>query len=455
MPKINKFLTAIISLMLMAATWFFFTTVESRLDTERNEVLERAVVYIEHGIYDRGIAAYNQALRMRHDPNTLYALAHAQREGGMYAAYRNSLQSLINGETPPADMSMADLFIEAFEHDREHARMADIINLLRTGWQRTGDYRLHELFNTYRYAYITRRHVYDYAQPIIGGTGRVYTHGLGWGFVNADGVQMLAPQFELATNFFGNYAAVQIYNEPVEMINRVGNRQAVAGFSAYGIHSKENGFFSARPMGVAQYGFAVRDGIQINALDATADFIGLLNHGIRAVQLGDRWAIQDRGNRAVNIETDFIYESIAVDEIGRAAVNERIFVKQNGSYTMLDLEGNPVAGPFDAARPFFEAGGLAAVSRNGLWGLINNSGNMVIDFIHDEARSSGFSLVPVRQGDYWGYISIREYPESVHHQFFGRMVIEPRFLDAKQFANGVAPVLLEQGWVYISLIEWE
>jgi hypothetical protein len=35
------------------------------------------------------------------------------------------------------------------------------------------------------------------------------------------------------------------------------------------------------------------------------------------------------------------------------------------------------------------------------------------------------------------------------------MVIEPQFLDAKQFVGGVAPVMDENGWFYIALLAYE
>jgi hypothetical protein len=68
----------------------------------------------------------------------------------------------------------------------------------------------------------------------------------------------------------------------------------------------------------------------------------------------------------------------------------------------------------------------------------------MIDFRFDDALSFGQHLAAVKQGDFWGYISLK-----------GDIVIEPVFLEAKSFSNGSAPVLTERGWNFITLLEYK
>jgi len=453
LSKSIKALTAIISFMIIGAAWGLLLTAEARLQSEQDAIMAVARNFINYGIYDRAAFTINQAMALEGElnPNLMYELAQVHRSARSFNQYRNTLQILLDAASPPQGMSLADLYIELYEHDITTRNIGDVITLLRQGWETTNDIRLFELYEEHRYAFIIRRSLFDEASFIWDNAGLV-RQGERWGFVNSRGNIVILPQFDNATNFMGGNAVV-IRNEQLEIINRLGMRQAVAGFSAESIANFDGSNFAAQLHEDYGYMMAARRGLEIIVGDDEFDFMGIPSQHIQVAQRDGLWAIRDRGNRETDISSDFTYESIAVDSLGRAAVNYRLFVKENYQYYMIDLAGNQIAGPFDEAQPFFEAGGLAAVAIGGKWGLISASGNMIIDFIYEGARSSGFSFAAVKVDGLWGYITLENYPEPLREQFFGRMVIEPQFLDAKPFVNGCAPVLGHSGWFYIVLVE--
>ena len=460
MSKFTKLMVIALSLVITAAAWGMLATMGTRLTAEQEQILARAQYYISRSDYGRAIPALHEALALSpgNDPNILYQIAAVHSAAGNYGQHRAVIQILIDERILPSGVSLAELYLKALYFDRDNRNMRDVIALARQGAEVTGDRRLIDYYEEYRYAIVPRRGLYQEAGVIFGGTAPVKQNDL-WGFVNARGATMMNPQFDLATRFVGNYAVVQTGNY-LRIINRGGARQAHVLDNAFWARSiaQFNGTnFAIAIYGDSEYTFASRSNLDI--IIPTTDtfrFIGLPTDGIRALQREDGvWRITDNSDRTPNITSDFIYDSIAVDELGRAAVGGRLFIKTNGQYHMIDYAGSIIGESFDEAHPFFEAGGLAAVRRGELWGFVNINGELVIDFIFDNARSSSFGLAPVNIDGLWGYITVEDYPEHLRESFFGRIVIEAQFADAKQFVNGVAPVMNESGWIYIALIAHE
>ena len=461
MSKSIKLLTALLSIAAIVAAWGMFTTVSARLESEQAQLLARARSYMYRGFFDRAIPVFNEAMNLSPgtDPDILHQIAQAQRGLERYRQYRSALQALIDERLLPSGMALSDLYLEAFYFDLDNRRLRYAIHTARSGWETTGSSYLLEYFEYHRYSFIQRRAAYQEAGVLFGGTAPV-KQDYQWGFVDARGMPLIFPQFDMVTRFIGNYAVVQDEYE-LYIINRRGVMQAsVPGrtFMADSIGSFDGTNFSIIIRGGNPgYTLASRRGIDIIIPEESAfAFIGIPSNDIRALQRTDgMWRLLDASDRTPGVGSDFIYESIALDETDRAAVNGRIFVKQNGQYHMINLAGERIGQPFDEARPFFEAGGLAAVRSGDRWGLVNAGGDMVVGFKYEDIRSSSFNLAAVQIDGLWGYITVEDYPEHLRERFFGRVVIEPQFDNAKQFVNGVAPVKNQHGWLYIALVEFD
>lgn len=95
----------------------------------------------------------------------------------------------------------------------------------------------------------------------------------------------------------------------------------------------------------------------------------------------------------------------------------------------------------DFISPFYD--GLAAVEKDGEWAFINEAGNMVIDYRNDLVLSSfGDDSYPVFNS---GRCLIVKEEKGISYFGFidkeGNTVIEPQFLNATNFSNGMAIVL--------------
>lgn len=445
-----KIITALLSGALMLGTWFTFATVDARLTNDQRELMEQAQIYIDNGIYHRAIATLNSAMIFGHENNSTiqYAIAELQLQSGNIREYRNLMHTIVNSANLPEGVSLAQLYHELYDFYTRHERLDDTIALLATAASRTGDQDLFRLYQSYRYLFRERRGVYQHVDMTHQAVAR-FKQGDLYGFITGAGTVIRPPVYELATNMFNNQAVV--YRDGVlEIINRGGQRQALAGFDTNGLTNikRFTGDSFAINFGDG-YRFATWTAPDVNFHlfeIEPFEYVGLTTEGVRALKRGGLWSLDG---------VNFVYPSVAMDQRGRVAVNGRVFVREANAYYMRNLEGDRLAGPFQDARPFFETGGLAAVKQQGYWGLIDNQGNVIVDFGFDDAQSSSMGLAAVAFGGQWGYLSVADYPEEFRHEFFARLVIEPQFFEARPFVNGVAPIRTESGWAYISLIAFE
>ena len=458
MIKLYKFLLALISVVVIAAAWGVSATVSSRLDNDQERLCADAEEYLKRKIYDKGTALLQDALQIKTDRNAdiWRRLADIYRESGDLRGYRETLQTMIDGKITQRGAELADLYIEAYEYDKITKYYgADVLALLREGIGKTGSAELKEIYNIHRFEVIPGKNIFDEAGIIISGAGLVRKNGL-WGYVGGKGAVAVTPTFELATNFYNNHAAVQKDGE-LYIIDRSGKRRALADdFTAEEIARFNGSVFSVMLPETDKYIMAVWSNSPDNPVIAKREtgfeYYGISSDGITAIKNDGKWIQYDSSNRKEKISTERDFEDIALDEFGRCAINGAVFVKTSGNYQMIDYAGNNIAGPFDDAKPFFEKGGWAAVEKDGKWGFINSAGNMVIDYIFEDAGSSSSIrssvsaeiLAPVKKDGFWGYIKTD-----------GEFAIEPKYECAKQFVNGCAPVKEAAGWYYILLPEYE
>lgn len=486
MSKSNKLLIAMLSLVLVVVASIMLVAAmasdEEEIAERQREAIERAELLMQYGIYDDAISYFHYAMNLTpgSNPNILINIARAHRSlFGLYFydwdlwQYRSTIQLILDGGVPPDGMSLADVYYYyAIPHDQSNRREQDFIQLLEHSWHRTGDYRLFRMFEEYRYSWSSGRGIFGYATTIFNGAGQVMClEKLYWGFVDSGGRLSIHPEFELATNFADEYAVIQ--RDGVLQFVDVDGRRRVASMdiSASDIRYFDGNQFALSIRGHTGFFDGVRDDFRIivgseegehGTVFTNYEYTGMFSEDIRALKRNNRWALSHRYN--TEMSTGFIFDGIALDEFGRASVGNRVFVIENNRFHLMafnteSYEWERIGDSFEEARPFFEPGGLAAVRRGSMWGFIDTDGEIVVPLMYHDARSSSFNFAPVMAPDefgdlFWGYVTLEHYPEPWEH-YFGRLVIEPQFLNAKQFVDGVAPVETENGWMYIFLLAFD
>lgn len=244
------------------------------------------------------------------------------------------------------------------------------------------------------------------------------------GYIDPSGQYAIPPKFEKANSFSGKYASVA--------------------------EGKKWGFINTKG-----------DWAIAPEYDKVNDF----NSGLALVAKGEDWFYIREDNTPLEIveKPDKFY---SFDQ-GVA------FFKRGEKIGLLGTDGKFVAEPdYDVIKPF--ASGYAKASKNGLWGLIDTKGNILVPIEYEEI--SGFSPTGLwaRNGAAFGLIidgkftpidgvdKIYDFQPGSELTYArkggkigfidnrGNWKIEPGFDKARAFNKGLAPVALGKGWGYIN-----
>lgn len=76
--------------------------------------------------------------------------------------------------------------------------------------------------------------------------------------------------------------------------------------------------------------------------------------------------------------------------------------------------------------------------KNGKWGFIDRKGNIVIDYQYDDTKDFNEGMAPVMMDEKWGFITVEN-----------ELVIKPIFEDVYIFSDGLAAVRIQENWGFI------
>lgn len=272
-------------------------------------------------------------------------------------------------------------------------------------------------------------------QPFLGGYALVKINEC-YGYIKENGEFLLAPIYTGASSMMGTNAAVND-GEEWHIINNAGFKVART--------SKPVDYMGILVGGKIPVAIENKYAYCTSSLDVPEnlpyDYASNFKNGVAAIKKGDKWALINTDEKQL---TDFIYESILLDEYDTCCNEGVIFAKKDGKYYMLNTQGEKISDQaFDDARSF-AGSGPAAVCIEGKWGFIDKTGKVVIEPQYEGANSFNIGLGAVCVEGKWGYISSK-----------GTIRIQCQFEDCQPFAsNGIAAVKEKGMWKYVRLLSY-
>lgn len=237
-----------------------------------------------------------------------------------------------------------------------------------------------------------------------------------WGYVDVVGSTRVPKKFVSVGPYINELASVIDQEGKAYFIDLEGNKKFVAhkvdnvvqlGLIENGIYSLYNG---------KTWGFYDKE---CSHLFGEYDDVSSIGNGVAAVKKNGNWSFVDREGKDLTGKT---YRHVAMDEKLVVYRNDRMFVSDGTGYQMIDSHGNVVGNKKYQAVHIFNDTTYAAVMINDKWGFINSAGEIVIEPKYEDARSFANGYAAVKVDDRWGFINVE-----------GKMVISPQFLNAKDF----------------------
>lgn len=272
-------------------------------------------------------------------------------------------------------------------------------------------------------------------QPFLGGYALVKINDT-YGYIKESGDFLLAPVYTGASAMMGTNVAVND-GEEWHIINNGGFKVART--------SKPVDYMGILVSGKIPVAIGGKYAYCTSALvvpeSLPYDYASNFKNGVAAVKKGDKWALINTDEKQL---TDFIFESIILDEFDTCCNQGVTFAKKDGKYYMVNTQGGKISDQaFDDARSF-AGSGPAAICVAGKWGFVDNTGKIVIAPQYEGANSFNIGLGAVCVEGAWGYINSN-----------GTIRVECQFEDCQPFAdNGIAAVKEKGMWKYVRLLSY-
>lgn len=210
-----------------------------------------------------------------------------------------------------------------------------------------------------------------------------------WGYINTRGEIVINPMFRSVTKFSEKRAFVRSLNfQNWFYINNLGE-ELKADLSAAGMDNHDNtSFKNGRALVLDQglFGYIndkIETVIPLNYAEAKA-----FTDNLAAVKISDRWGyINTEGNLQINPQF------ISANTFSQGLASVRLTSNRFG---YINTEGKmTISEQFDEAMPFKED--RAIVSQNGLYGVIDKSGNWVVEPIYEQIDDFENGLAKIYQ----------------------------------------------------------
>ncbi len=433
--KQYRLLIPIIFVLLMAVSVYTMISGAGNQKKEVEELLQKAQNCSKQGLYDKAAGYYSEALARNNRIEYYLAATDMYYEAGIYNYCEAWCEKLL--EHYPKKKEGYERAIKVFLKNENYSEAFDILE------QFDGRRLQSEEAETYReimdYLYYEEYCSFDDVTTVSSDCVGSYTKN-GWGLATAKGASIVAPKFK-QIGFYANDVVPVCDTENVwYFMNREGEYQynisdSISGaITEVGVYNHE--LFPA----------CVDEKYRYYTMDFTPcfgeyDYAGAFNAGVAAVKDGEAWRLINTDGSLV---TEEAYQDVILDERGICCLNNRIFVKKDNTYIMLDSDGNRIGTEgFENAKAF-SSGEYAAVMDEGLWGYVDSLGEWVIEPAYDDAKSFSLNLAPVCRNGLWGYISASN-----------TTVVEPQYTDAYVFSSsGAAFVKNQEQWIVLKLYKY-
>ena len=441
--KTKKMLLIVIIAAVLAMGWILTIRSASGAEVlkEQKELVTEADTLLERRIYVRAIDLYEQALNMdtKRTDDIQEKLLQA------YSGYEDmdSYVKLVE-KRDATGTAKEEEYLEAAKYWAGKSEWEEAVTILKKGIQKTDSQAMKDYMEEIRYPYTVRTTAYQEILPSSDNQYMPAFDGTKWGYISPDGMNELSFVYDSATTFGSKGYAVVSQNGTYYTILKNGDWYGANDGVAYEKKLEDVvGVSGSRILGKTEAGYSYFD-YDFVPLSDKFQFEQITGNacGVAAVAKNGKWGIITNGGETV---VDYVLEDVAINSLGNAFAGDRAMVKENGTWHLIDTEGNRIGEDnyADAKAPESDEY-IAVADASGKWGFIDQNGNQVISCQYMDAKSFSNHLGAVLSVTTWGYISEKN-----------QVVIEQQYQSAQPFHKGVAQAGLLDGVALIQLKYYE
>lgn len=395
--KKNNIIIAVLIVALIVIGWFSLVTQKATQTSSYNTYIKQADDWVERGLYQRAIKNYQMALDEKITEQVYikaakaYQARYEETPEDTFEDYIDFLETAVL--VYPGNNVLVDDLVELYRIEGEYEDIYECLtNAIENGYNtETVQTALIEA----KYAIELRRSEFSDIRQSVGQYYSVLRNK-GWNVYNIEEGHLLSSEYEYIS-LCNEDGTVLVTGEDSRIIDGEG---VVLGIFAEkitdaGIFSE--GLIAASTGATYSYynDFAEK---QFGEYEQA----GMFQDGKAAVKKDGKWMlINDKGEKESEA-----YEEIILDSYGRYLINDRILVKTtDGNYVLCDEKMKEKAILQCSDVDVYTEDGLIAVCKDGKWGFMNDSGEVVIKPTYSQAKSFSNGLAAVERDGKWGFIN--------------------------------------------------
>lgn len=426
----------LIVIIITAAGWFLSVNKFLGIDDgkEQGALLQKADEYAKKELYIRAMPEYLKALAYDVGNN-------AEIEARLLSAYDlyGDMDNYVKlAEKRKGDGTLTEAeYITVADYYISKGKFAKAMELIKFGIDKTGGGKLTDYYEKYRYECTTKAVNYESITPTFENDMMPAFDGEKWVYVDEGGSNLEIGSFDAALPFNDEGYAVVSVGGKYKVISKRGDLYGIDETGVEDVFALSGSRVLAKYKG--KYGYYNYDFQSLAKDSHQYDQITCNNNGVAAVKKGDKWGIITDGGE---IAVDFTLSDVAVNSLGNAFSGNHAMVKDNSGWYLIDTEGKRLneSAYANAKAPESPTGYIAVADESGKWGFADLSGNLVIDYKYDDAKSFSDGVAAVCLGKTWEYISSKD-----------KVVIDYSLDGAQPFHSGRAQAHFADGTMLISL----
>lgn len=419
--KKRNVLIAIGILGLCAVGWLTAGSQMTNQSSLYSAYIDQADAWVDRGLYQRAIGSYNLALAEQETEevylrlNNAYNLRYEEAPGETFDDYMDFLAAAVAAY--PGNQELVDKYVAFCSAESKYEAIYNCLTRAIANGYDTQEIRA-ELTNA-RYAFQLRRSEFSGLKQFSDDCYCVKTSS-GWNAYSTEDGYLLASSYAYISGV-SEAGLVVVTGNDSRLLDTTGMVYGIFDGEVTDASLFSENLVAACIGGVYSYYDEFADK-QFGGFEKASSF----QNGKAAVKKDGKWILINAKGEAVSDE----FEEIVLDDAGRFLVNGMFIAKLDGQYGLYneDLKQLCILDYADIDR--LTDDGAIAVAQNGKWGFVDSDGEVLINFVYDEAKSFSNGLAAVKQGNLWGFIDTA-----------GNLVIEYQFSDAGYMsANGICPV---------------
>lgn len=420
--KSTRLMVIIMLVAVCGFSWFMLLTSSGSTAREYAALIEQAESYRSSQLYELAIESYNQAVELKPDKETYQALIETCEE--YYAeTHTNAVRKLLIAACAsatseyPREPAYWERYAQLYLDEERYQQAADILSAANTAHassealdaqSRQALYAYKLLYGTYQAISLEDVNSSFVAQSddgclILSSDGSVL-FGPGYRYIGPQGedgmILCITDEGEVRL-YDKNHVLRGRFYAPVE--------------EAYGYG---DGLVPVRLSGREDWCYLNSNGNEVLSGYWTA---GMFQNGQAAVQNADgTWCLIDTGGTPVGEES---WEEIRLNESGAYIQDGTSMMKSGDQWRLYRRSGSEREG-FSCDEIDICRNEPIAFQRDGLWGFVQENGDVVIEPAYENARSFSGGVAAVFQNGLWGFIDVE-----------GVMVVEPSFVSVGFFTQ--------------------